>query len=129
MPRPACPRWLSFRTVSNESTDANRSQVVFCFQVEADVADVTIAANTGVTCPMWKLSGIADPLIELYTWPSDQLLAQNDDGNSLTFQNCYASVISYRLTRGEYRVVIRHPKCAYGRFELRLSAEIERNLK
>lgn len=77
----------------------------------------------------WKLSGTADPLLELYNEPGDVLLAQNDDGNNLAFQNCYAAILSYRLSRGDYRVVIRNPKCAYGRFELRLSAENDRNFK
>jgi hypothetical protein len=77
----------------------------------------------------WKLSGTADPLLELYSEPPNELLAQNDDGNSLALQNCYAAVLSYRLQKGDYRVIIRNPKCAYGKFELRLSAEINRNLK
>lgn len=72
----------------------------------------------------WKASGAADPLIELYSLPENEFLAQNDDGSSHSVQNCYASVLSYRLERGDYRVVIRHPKCSYGTFELRLSAEI-----
>jgi hypothetical protein len=97
--------------------------------VETELADVTIAANTWVPCITWKLSGMADPLLELYPEPGDVLLAKNDDGNSLGLQNCYAGVLSYRLPKGDYRVVIRSPKCAYGKFELRLSAEIDQNLK
>ena len=77
----------------------------------------------------WKASGAADPLLELYAWPANEFLAQNDDGNSLVLQNCYASVLSYRLARGDYRVVIRHPKCSYGTFEVRLLAEIDSRLK
>ena len=57
------------------------------------------------------------------------LLAQNDDGNAIVEFNCYAAVISYRLVRGDYRVVIRHSKCNYGKFELRLSAEATNALK
>jgi len=97
--------------------------------VETALADVTISANTWVPCMMWKLSGTADPLLELYTEPDGKLLAENDDGNNLTDRNCYAAVLSYRLEKGDYRVIIRNPKCAYGKFELRLSAEIDRNLK
>jgi len=33
------------------------------------------------------------------------------------------------LEKGDYRVIIRNPKCAYGKVELRLSAEIGQNLK
>ena len=124
-----CSRWFRFNRVSNESTNANQSSFIFCFTVESDIADVTIAANTWTSCMTWKLSGTADPLLELYNEPGDVLLAQNDDGNNLAFQNCYAAILSYRLQRGDYRVVIRNPKCAYGRFELRLAAEIDRNFK
>jgi hypothetical protein len=128
-PRPRCPRWLNFNTISNESTSANEPYFIFCFSVETVLADVTIAANTWVPCMKWKLSGTADPLLELYSEPGGVLLAQNDDGNSLEFQNCYAGVLSYRLQKGDYRVIIRSPKCAYGKFELRLSAEIDQQLK
>ena len=124
-----CPRWFRFNRISNETTTANEPYFIFCFTVETELADVTIAANTWTPCMTWKLSGTADPLLELYNQPADVLLAQNDDGNSLAFQNCYAAVLSYRLRQGDYRVVIRNPKCAYGRFELRLSTEINRNLK
>jgi hypothetical protein len=69
-------------------------------------------------------------LIDLYSIQNDPiLLAQNDDGNSISEFNCYAAVISYRFYRGNYRVVIRHPKCNYGRFELRLSAETTNSFK
>ena len=128
-PRATCPRWFHFDRISNESTSVDEPNFTFCFSVEAALADVTIAANTWVPCMTWKLSGTADPLLELYTEPNGVFLAQNDDGNSLAVQNCYAAVLSYRLQRGDYRVVIRNPKCAYGKFELRLSAEIDRNLK
>jgi hypothetical protein len=128
-PRPRCPRWLNFNTISNESTSANEPYFIFCFSVETVLADVTIAANTWVPCMKWKLSGTADPLLELYSEPGGVLLAQNDDGNSLEFQNCYAGVLSYRLQKGDYRVIIRSPKCAYGKFELRLSAEMDQQLK
>ncbi len=128
-PRPRCPRWLNFNTISNESTSANEPYFIFCFSVETVLADVTIAANTWVPCMKWKLSGTADPLLELYSEPGGVFLAQNDDGNSLEFQNCYAGVLSYRLQKGDYRVIIRSPKCAYGKFELRLSAEIDQQLK
>jgi hypothetical protein len=124
-PKPTCPRWFRFNTISNESTNANEPNFTFCFSVETALADVTIAANTWVSCLKWKLSGTADPLLELYSEPGEILLAQNDDGNSLEFQNCYGAVLSYRLPKGDYRVVIRNPKCAYGKFELRLSAEID----
>ncbi|CAF3417555.1 unnamed protein product [Rotaria sp. Silwood1] len=125
----ACPRWLHFDTISNESTNANETHFTFCFSVNTTLADVTISANTWVSCRMWKSSGAADPLLELYSEENGKLLAQNDDGNSFALQNCYAAVLSYRLQRGDYRVIIRNPKCAYGKFELRLSAEIDRNLK
>ncbi len=128
-PRPTCPRWFDFNRISNESTSTNEPNFTFCFHVETTLADVTISANTWVSCMMWKLSGTADPLLELYSEPDGEFLAQNDDGNSLTDQNCYAAVLSYRLKKGDYRVIIRNPKCAYGKFELRLTAEIERNLK
>jgi hypothetical protein len=128
-PRPTCPQWFQFNRISNESTSANEPYFTFCFTVETTLADVTISANTWVPCMIWKLSGTADPLLELYTEPHGKLLAENDDGNNLTFQNCYAAVLSYRLEKGDYRVIIRNPKCAYGKFELRLSAEIDRNLK
>jgi hypothetical protein len=126
-PRPACLRWIPFNTISNESTSANEPNFTFCFTVETTIADVTIAANTWAPCMTWKLSGTADPLLELYSEPPNELLAQNDDGNSLALQNCYAAVLSYRLQKGDYRVIIRNPKCAYGKFEL--PAEINRNLK
>lgn len=85
---------------------------------------MTIAANTWTSCDNWKTSGASDPLMDLYdirTAPA--LLAQNDDGNSIIDFNCYAAVLSYRLHRGNYQVVIRHAKCNYGTFELRLSSE------
>ena len=50
-------------------------------------------------------------------------VGQNDDGNNVPQVNCYAAVLSYRLAKRSYRVVIRHQKCHYGLFELRLSAE------
>ncbi|CAF2662529.1 unnamed protein product [Rotaria sp. Silwood2] len=124
-----CSQWLHFDTIANESTNANKPQFTFCFSVNTTSADVTISANTWVSCRMWKLSGAADPLLELYSEANGNFLAQNDDGNSLPLQNCYAAVLSYRLQKGDYRVIIRNPKCAYGRFELRLSAEINQNLK
>jgi hypothetical protein len=123
--QPACPRWLSFNTISNESTSASEPVFIFCFSVQRTFADVTISANTWVPCTTWKNSGTADPSLELYTEPINQLLAKNDDGNSLPLQNCYAAVLSYRLQRGDYRVIIRNPKCAYGKFELRLTAEFD----
>ena len=119
-----CPRWLPFKTISNETTDVANPEFVFCFYTELLMTDVTIAANTWVSCMEWKNSGFADPLMELYSLPNGQLLAENDDGNSLPHSNCFASVLSYRLPRGAYRVVIRHPKCSYGKFELRLFAEM-----
>jgi hypothetical protein len=128
-PRPTCPRWLSLNTISNESTSADEPFFIFCFNVETSLTDVTISANTWVPCTTWKLSGTADPLLELYSELTKELLAENDDGNSLAFQNCYAAVLSYRLQRGDYRVIIRNHKCAYGTFELRLLAEIDRHFK
>lgn len=128
-PRTACPRWLSLDTISNESTSANEPLFIFCFSVKTLSADVIISANTWVSCMEWKFSGTADPLLELYSESNDELLAQNDDGNNLALTNCYAAVLSYRLPKGDYRVIIRNPKCAYGKFELRLSAETDHHLK
>lgn len=88
------------------------------------MADVTIAANTWTSCDNWKISGAADPLLDLYDIHGDPiLLAQNDDGNAMIEWNCYAAVLSFRLSQGNYRVVIRHAKCNYGKFELRIAAE------
>jgi len=119
-----CPKCLLFSTIKNVTTNDNQRNYIFCFYVNTTIADVTISANTWTPCSTWKTSGAADPLIDFYNITNDPLLlAQNDDGNSFPAFNCYAAVISYRLYRGNYRVVIRHPKCNYGRFELRLSAE------
>lgn len=120
----ACKKWLSFNTFLNISTNNAEPTFTFCFNVNKTFADVTIAANTWVPCFKWKNSGAADPLIELYSENERRLLAENDDGNSIPTMNCYASVISYRLVHGDYRVVIRSPKCAYGNFELRFQAEL-----
>ena len=89
------------------------------------MADVTVSANTWTSCALWKASGKADPMIDFYniTNTDPLLLAQNDDGASINELNCNAAVISYRLYNGNYRVVIRHPKCNYGQFEVRLTAE------
>jgi len=123
-----CPQWFQFNRISNESTSLAEPNFTFCFTVETTFADVTIGANTWSPCTTWKLSSTADPFMELYTEPSGVLLAQNDDGNSLPLQNCYAAILSYRLQRGDYRVVIRSSRCAYGKFELRLTTEINGNL-
>jgi hypothetical protein len=128
-PQLECPRWLLFDTISNESTSVAEPTFIFCFHVETLLADVTISANTWAPCTTWKLSGTADPLLELYSESNEEFLAQNDDGNNLALTNCYAAVLSYRLKKGDYRVIIRNPKCAYGKFELRLSAEIDRHFK
>ena len=119
----ACSRWLHFNTISNESTSNDDPTFLFCFTINTTSADVTIAANTWVPCATWKFSGAADPLLELYSLPNRQLLARNDDGNSLPFKNCYAAVLSYRLPMGNYQVTIRNPKCAHGNFELRVLTE------
>ncbi|CAF1470283.1 unnamed protein product [Rotaria sordida] len=122
-PSTSCPRRLSFGTISNETTSASQPSYVFCFTINSSMADVTISANTWVSCSAWKASGAADPLLELYSESNGHLLAQNDDGDSLPFKNCFAAVLSYRLAKGNYRVVIRNSKCAYGKFELRLSTD------
>lgn len=122
IPRPACPQWFSFNTLLNESTNAEYPTFIFCFTVDTMIADVTIAVNTWVPCSKWKNSGASDPLIELYSESDSQLLAENDDGNSIPSMNCYASVLSYRLPKDNYRVIIRNPKCAHGFFELRFLA-------
>ena len=57
------------------------------------------------------------------------LLAQNDDGRSIPEINCYASILSYRLNVGQYRVVIRHQKCRYGKLEVRLMIETMNSIK
>ncbi|CAF4414138.1 unnamed protein product [Rotaria sp. Silwood2] len=128
-PRPECLRWFYFDTISNESTSATEPTFSFCFIVNKTLTDVTISANTWVSCQMWKSSGTADPLIELYFESNNQLLAQNDDGFNVETRNCYAAVLSYRLKKGIYRAIIRNSKCAYGKFELRLSAEVDGTFK
>lgn len=97
--------------------------MTFCFRVDFESTDVTISANTWVSCLLWKLSGAADPQLTLYSEANGELLAQNDDGNGLASKNCYGAVLSYRLSKGDYRVTVRHARCAFGRFELRLFAE------
>ncbi|CAF3161842.1 unnamed protein product [Rotaria sp. Silwood2] len=121
---PACYQWFPFNTIVNLNTNVEHPTFTFCFTINTTFADVTIAANTWVSCSNWKSSGAGDPLIELYSENNRQLLAENDDGNSISSMNCYASVLSYRFPRGDYRVVIRNSKCAYGFFELRLLAEV-----
>ncbi|CAF3552670.1 unnamed protein product [Rotaria sp. Silwood1] len=123
-PIAACHQWFPFNTILNLSTNVEHPTFTFCFSVNTIFADVTIAANTWVPCSSWKNSGASDPLIELHSENVKQLLAKNDDGNSIPSINCYASVLSYRLPRGDYRVVIRNPKCAYGYCELRFLAEV-----
>ncbi|CAF2986927.1 unnamed protein product [Rotaria sp. Silwood2] len=123
-PIPACYRWFQFNTILNLRTNAEYPTFTFCFTVNTTFADVTIVANTWVSCSSWKTSGASDPLIELHSENARQFLAENDDGNSIPSMNCYASVLSYRLPRGDYRVVIRNPKCAYGYYELRFLAEV-----
>jgi hypothetical protein len=121
---PVCSEWFLFDTIKNITTSESQQNYSFCFYVNTTFADVTISANTWAPCATWKISGTADPLIDFYNITNNSiLLAQNDDGNSIPELNCYAAVISYRLYRGNYRVVIRHLKCNYGRFEVRLSAE------
>ncbi len=128
-PPSSCSRRLSFDTVSNETTSVGQPLYIFCFSVSTSTADVTISANTWVPCSAWKASGAGDPLLELYSENNGRLLAQNDDGNSLALQNCFAAVLSYRLPKGDYRVVVRNPKCTHGTFELRLSAETTNRAK
>ena len=127
--RPMCSRWFSFNTISNQSTNAQYPTFTFCFSVDTVSADVTIQANTWVPCSQWKSSGASDPLIELHSESGRKLLAENDDGNSIPTMNCFGSVLSYRLPRGDYRAVIRNPKCAYGFFELRVLAETSTSQK
>jgi hypothetical protein len=116
--------WLPFGTIKNITTNDNQQNYSFCFYVNKTLADVIVSANTWTPCATWKISGAADPLIDFYNITNYSiLLAQNDDGNSISELNCYAAVISYRLYRGNYQVIIRHPKCNYGRFEVRLSTE------
>ncbi|CAF3266322.1 unnamed protein product [Rotaria sp. Silwood2] len=123
-PNVICPRWLQFGLIINVTTNASHPEFTFCFHVNQSSSDVTVAANTWVPCANWKVSGAGDPLMDLYVIGNNlKMLAQNDDGNSIPHLNCYASVLSYRLDRGNYRVVIRHHKCLYGYFEVRLSAE------
>jgi hypothetical protein len=125
-----CSEWLPFGTVKNITTSISQQNYTFCFYVNATEADVTVASNTWVSCDSWKTSGAADPLMDLYALNVEPIiLAQNDDGNSIRELNCLAAIISYRLSRGNYRVVIRHSKCSYGNFELRLSAETTNPLK
>jgi hypothetical protein len=125
-----CSEWLLFGTVKNITTNDNQRNYSFCFYVNTTLADVTILANTWTPCATWKTSGAADPLIDLYNITNNPiLLAQNDDGNSISQFNCYAAVISYRLYRGNYQVIIRNPKCNYGRFEVRLSVETTNRFK
>lgn len=127
---PKCIRWLPFGTIKNITTNENQKNYSFCFHVNTTFADVTIAANTWTPCSIWKTSGAADPLINLYNISAKSiLLAQNDDGLSIPELNCYAGVISYRLYTGNYLVVIDHPKCNYGYFEIRLSAELTNESK
>ena len=78
------------------------------------VADVTLSANTCVPCAHWKLSGAADPLLELYSAANEELLVQNGDGNKRASKDCYAAVLSYGLERDDCRAIIRNLKCAYG---------------
>jgi len=119
-----CSEWLPFGTIKNIITNDKQQNYSFCFYVNTTLADVTVSANTWTPCATWKKSGAADPLIDFYNITNYSiLLAQNDDGNSISELNCYAAVISYRLYRGSYQVIIRHAKCDYGRFEVRLSAE------
>ena len=82
--------------------------LTFCFSVDTVSADVTIQANTWVPCSQWKSSGASDPLVELHSESDRKLLAENDDGNSISTMNCFGSVLSYRLPRGDYRAVIRN---------------------
>lgn len=120
-----CPLWLPLNTIINVTTNEDHPNYTFCFTVNTTMDDVTIAANTWSPCSTWKISGTADPIMELFTPETSNGLpvAQNDDGNSITHLNCYAAVLSYRLIKGNHRVVIRHQRCAYGNFELRLLAE------
>jgi hypothetical protein len=121
---PVCSEWLPFGTIKNVTTSDNQQNYSFCFNVNTTLADVTVSANTWTPCATWKTSGAADPLMDMYNITNNPiLLAQNDDGNSIPELNCYAAVLSYRLNRGNYRILIRHPKCNYGKFEVRLSAE------
>ncbi|CAF1690968.1 unnamed protein product, partial [Adineta ricciae] len=94
-----CPRWLPFETVVNLTSSALEPNYTFCFTVNTSFADVTITANTWASCSTWKMSGTADPLLELFTPETsiDSPVAQNDDGNSISHLNCYAAVLSYRL--------------------------------
>ncbi|CAF1131021.1 unnamed protein product [Adineta ricciae] len=126
-----CPKWLTFNTILNLTSSIVQPNHAFCFTVNTTFADVTIVANTWVSCSTWKISGTADPLLELFT-PETNIgspIAQNDDGNSISHLNCYAAVLSYRLMKGNHRIVIRHQKCAYGNFELRISSETNNILK
>ena len=114
----------------NVTTNASHPAFIFCFHVNQSSTDVIVSANTWVPCASWKVSGAADPLMDLYVIDNNlKMLAQNDDGNSIPHFNCYAAVLSYRLDHGHYRVVIRHQKCLYGYFEVRLSAETTNALK
>ncbi|CAF1483996.1 unnamed protein product, partial [Rotaria sordida] len=104
-PNIICPRWLQFGLIINVTTNASHPEFTFCFHVNQSSSDVTVAANTWVPCANWKVSGAADPLMDLYVIGNNlKMLAQNDDGNSIPHLNCYASVLSYRLDHGNYRV-------------------------
>jgi len=110
----------------NMTVSPSQPTVSFYFQLNAQMTDVTIEANTWVTCNQWKASGMADPDLELYSASqqsgSQQLLASNDDGN-MTPQNCFAAVLSWSLTAGLYKVIVgASDTCSYGQFELHLSA-------
>ncbi|UJR17557.1 hypothetical protein I4U23_004453 [Adineta vaga] len=131
IPNQICPQWLPFGTSLKLLTSTLQPNYTFCFTVNTTFADVTIAANTWAPCSTWKISGTADPFLELFT-PETNInspVAQNDDGNSVDHLNCFAAVLSYRLLRGNHRVVIRHQRCAYGNFELRLSSETTNSIK
>ncbi|UJR17606.1 hypothetical protein I4U23_004502 [Adineta vaga] len=126
-----CPYWLPFGTILKLTTSTFQPNYTFCFTVNTSFADVTIAANTWAPCSTWKISGTADPLLELFT-PETSMnspVAQNDDGNSVDHLNCFAAVLSYRLMKGNHRVVIRHQRCAYAKFELRLTSEANNGIK
>ena len=125
-----CPHWLPWGTIMNVTTNETHPNYTFCFTVNTTKADITILANTWTSCSAWKSSGAADPFMELFT-PADNktCAAQNDDGASIVELNCYAAVLSYRLVKGDHRVVIRHQRCNFGRFELRLKGEVNNGCK
>ena len=121
---PVCSEWLGFGAIKNITTNDNKINYTFCFYVDTISADVTISANTWTSCDAWKRSGAADPMMVLHNITNGPvILAQNDDGNHVDEFNCYAALLSYRLNRGRYHTIIKHPKCNYGNFELRLSDE------